>query len=188
MKITLSANGQASLLLLAVPVLCALTSISTAQTQSAATTVILVRHAEKHATPATDPSLTSEGETRARSLARILAQAGVKAVLTSQYLRTRETARPTADAAAVTAVVVPLEPDPADRRKISQQSINALVAGIHRYSGETVLVVGHSNTVPLVIAALGGGQVPEIPETEFDNMFVLTLLDKGKAKVTHLKY
>ncbi|MEP7273398.1 MAG: phosphoglycerate mutase family protein [Acidobacteriota bacterium] len=176
------------LLLLAVGTLAGLGQVSSGQTPFRPTTVFLVRHAEKQATPAADPSLTSDGELRAKNLARALSKAGVKAIFTSQFLRTKETARPLAEAASVAPVVISIQPDPSDRRKISEQSIRNLVDGIYLNAGGAVLVVGHSNTVPLVIAALGGGQVSEIPETEFDNLYVVTIYEKGKAKVAQLKY
>lgn len=159
-----------------------------AQSSFKATTVILVRHAEKQATPPGDPPLSTEGELRAKTLAHILGSAGVKAVFTSQFIRTRDTARPLAEAVGVAPVVVSVEPDPSDRRKISERSVRNLLDGIYQHEGETILVVGHSNTLGLVISALGGGGIAEIPETEYDNLFVVTVYEKGKARVTRLKY
>src|SRR5690242_13430172 len=70
------------------------------------TTVILVRHAEKAAEPANDPPLTSEGEARARDLWLAVKEAGVTAVITTQFARTRATAQPTASALSITPEVV----------------------------------------------------------------------------------
>jgi hypothetical protein len=42
--------------------------------------------------------------------------------------------------------------------------------------------------VPEIIAALGGPQYPNIPETEYDNLFVVTVYRTGKVKVLRMKY
>jgi hypothetical protein len=42
--------------------------------------------------------------------------------------------------------------------------------------------------VPEIIAALGGPTFPTIPETEFDNLYIVTVYRTGKAKVVKLKY
>jgi hypothetical protein len=48
--------------------------------------------------------------------------------------------------------------------------------------------VGHSNSIPDVIKMLGGDVTPVIDEKKFDDLFIVTVYAKGKAKVTHLKY
>lgn len=152
------------------------------------TTVFLVRHAEKQTTPSGNPPLTSNGKARARSLARILNKAGIRAIFTSQFVRTMETARPLGDATKVALTVVPVEPDPSDPNKVTEQSIKDLVDRIHQRSGESILVIGHTNTIPQVIKMLGGDLIPNIPETEFDNLFVVIVYEKDKARVIQLKY
>jgi broad specificity phosphatase PhoE len=152
------------------------------------TTVFLVRHAEKQTTPPGDPPLTNNGKARARSLARILSKAGIRAIFTSQFQRTRETARPLAEAMGAVPTVVPIQPDPSDPNKVAEQSIKDVIDRIHQHSGEPVLIVGHTNTIPPVIGMLGGDLIPDIPETEFDNLFLVTVYEKDKAKVVQLKY
>ena len=51
-----------------------------------------------------------------------------------------------------------------------------------------MLVVGHSNSIPNVIKMLGGDTVPTIDERKHDDLFIVTVYAKGKAKVTQLKY
>src|ERR1044071_2972996 len=68
-----------------------------------ATTVVLVRHAEKAADPREDPPLLESGNTRAQELARILEPVGIKAIYTSQFLRTKQTAEPLAKQLGITA-------------------------------------------------------------------------------------
>ena len=165
-----------------------MTVAAVAQTSFTPTTVIFVRHAEKQDVPGPDPALSPVGQERAKNLSRILASTGIKAVYTSQYIRTKETGRPTAEAAGISLSEVRLEPDPHDRRKLAQSSINGLLDGVYQYEGHTVLVVGHTNTIGLLIGALGGGSVDEISESDYGNLFVVTIFAKGKANVTRLKY
>lgn len=63
------------------------------------------------------------------------------------------------------------------------KQVSELVAS----SAGSVLIVGHSNTVPELIKALGGDIVPAIDDATYDDLFVVTLYAKGKAKVAHLK-
>jgi hypothetical protein len=76
---------------------------------SSTTTVIVVRHAEKATGQGDDPHLSAAGEARARALARALEDAGITAVITTQWVRTAETAEPTARAVGVTPEVVPVK-------------------------------------------------------------------------------
>jgi hypothetical protein len=57
-----------------------------------------------------------------------------------------------------------------------------------QHSGQTIFIAGHNNTVPEIIEALGGPKYPTIPETEYDNLFVVTVYRTGKAKVVKMKY
>jgi broad specificity phosphatase PhoE len=152
------------------------------------TTIYLVRHAEKQTAPPNDPPLTEAGLARAANLAGLLKPLGIKAVFTSQFLRTKETARPLAEAVGATPIVVDMISDRSAPGGIAERSIKALVERILEHRGEAILVVGHSNTLPLIIQGLGGGPVPEIPETEFDNLFVLTISEKGGVALVRRKY
>jgi hypothetical protein len=57
-----------------------------------------------------------------------------------------------------------------------------------QHSAQTIFIAGHNNTVPEIVAALGGPQYPTIPETEYDNLFIVTIYRTGKAKVVKMKY
>jgi phosphohistidine phosphatase SixA len=162
-------------------------TLSTEETFKA-TTVFLVRHAEKAAAPAQDPPLLEAGNVRSQQLARILGKAAIKAIYTSQFLRTKQTAEPLAKQTGISITTMPIRMDPSNPREVSQQSIRELTERVYEAKGESVLIVGHSNTVPEVIRMLGGDIVPTIDEKEFDDLFIVTVLGKGKAKVTHLKY
>ena len=151
-------------------------------------TVFLVRHAEREAEPRADPPLKKEGAARAVELARILGDAGVKTIITSQFVRTKSTAEPLATKSGVTATVISLKLNPSNPRQIAEESTREVVSKILEKPGENVLVVGHSNSIPDVIKMLGGDVVPTIDEQKFNNLFVVTIYAKGKAKVAHLKY
>jgi broad specificity phosphatase PhoE len=152
------------------------------------TTVFLVRHAEKAASPPEDPPLVEAGSARSQDLARTLGKAGIKAIYTSQFLRTRLTAEPLAKLLGIASTTMPLKMSAANPREVSQESVKEVVEKIYQRPGESALVVGHSNSIPEVIRALGGDVVPKIDEKEFDDIFIVTVHAKGKAKVTHLKY
>ncbi|HEX2205527.1 MAG TPA: phosphoglycerate mutase family protein [Longimicrobium sp.] len=139
-----------------------------AAAQEEATVVILVRHAEKVTVDPNDrdPALTAAGETRARALAQALEGAGVDAVITTQFQRTRNTAKPVADALGITPAVIASGPN------LLAQIAEAVRT---RHAGQTVLVVGHSNSVPGTIEALGGPKVAEICESQYANLFVMVL-------------
>jgi phosphohistidine phosphatase SixA len=152
------------------------------------TTVFLVRHAEKAPNPPEDPPLLESGNIRSQELARILGKAGIKAIYTSQFLRTKQTAEPLAKHLGIAATTIPIKMSASNPREISKQSISEIVEKVFERAGDNVLIVGHSNTVPEVIRGLGGDAVPTIDEKEFDDLFVVTVYSKKKAKVTHLKY
>lgn len=141
------------------------------------TTVILLRHADRNVPDPDDPDphLNQAGKKRAQVLPHVIGKSGVKAVYTSSYIRTQETARPFLDA---NPGLPAMQMDEASEIKDDILSNRA---------GQTVLVVGHSDSVPDLINQLGGGIV-EIKEKEYDNLFVLTVVAIGKAKVVRLKY
>jgi broad specificity phosphatase PhoE len=148
--------------------------------QSAAPiTVLLVRHAEKAATPADDPPLTAEGEARARDLLDVVRDARVSAIITTQFARTRGTARPAA---------VPLGISPEVVTAGGATHAQDVAAAIRKHAGQTVLVVGHSNTIPAIIEALGAKRPAAICDPEYDNLYVVTIDGGGKAGVVHSKY
>lgn len=131
--------------------------------------VILVRHAEKAAEPANDPPLTPAGVQRARDLAAALKEAGVDAVVTTQFERTRATAAPLVAQLGITPQVVRASGSTASHAQEVAAAVRALPAG------QTVLVVGHSNTIPSIIAALGGPRLPDLCDPQYATLFVLSL-------------
>jgi len=140
-----------------------------AQPDAPATVVLLVRHAEKAAQPADDPSITPDGRPRAEALAGVIRDAHPTAIITTQLRRTVDTAKPSAIAIGVTPEVVAVSAGN------TQQNAVEVAAAVRKHAGETVLVVGHGNTVPQIIAALGGPKLPDICEPVYDELFVLVL-------------
>jgi phosphohistidine phosphatase SixA len=158
------------------------------QDEFKATTVFLIRHAEEADAPPEDPPLNEKGILRARELSRMLAGAGVKAIYTSQFLRTKQTGEHLAKQLGVAVTPLSLKMSPSNPRQVSEQSIAEIVNKIYERPGDAALVVGHSNTVPEVIKMLGGDVVPKIDEKRFDDLFIVTIYAKGKAKVVQMKY
>jgi len=147
------------------------------------TTVILVRHAEKAQSPPNDPPLTAAGQQRAQALAVDLADAGVAAVVTSEFQRTQQTGAPLAAARGVTPRVIAIGSES------PQQNADAVVqAVLASHRGQTVLVVGHSNTIPLIIERLGVAAVISIPDNDFDNLFIVTVPARGSAHLVRAQY
>jgi broad specificity phosphatase PhoE len=148
----------------------------------ATTTMIFVRHAEKALTPVDDPALSPEGQARAAELARQLVDAdvvaGIDAVYATPYRRTVETARPVADALGLEVNHY----DPA----AEEEELDRIV---RKHKGKIILIVGHSNTVPTLIAELGASKlVPPIAESEYDNIYLVSIPWFGKTKTIRLRY
>jgi broad specificity phosphatase PhoE len=146
------------------------------------TTVLLVRHAER-AEGGDDPSLNATGQARAEELARVAADAGVVAIYSSQYHRNTETAAPLAERLGLPVTVVELvNGRPRDAMKELAARIRA------EHAGQTVLVVGHSNTVPMLVQELGADRWPELLHEDYDDLFVVTVRPGGGAQWLHLHY
>ncbi len=135
--------------------------------QAAPTVVILVRHAEKGALPANDPPLTEAGVARARALVAALADARIDAVIATPTVRTRETARAVAEPRGLTIETVALA--------AKEAHVGAVAEAVRRHTGQTVLVVGHSNTVPAIITVLGGPKLADLCDDQYSNLFTLIL-------------
>lgn len=148
----------------------------------ATTTIIFVRHAEKAAVSGDDPGLSEAGRERVAELTRQLVDAdvvaGVDAIYVTQYRRTQETAQPLADA-----LDLPVSRyDAADTEAVLETILK-------QHKGKIILVVAHSNTVPVLIANLGASKkVPAIAEDEFDNIYIISIPWFGKTKTIRLRY
>lgn len=128
--------------------------------------VVLVRHGEKQAQPADDPSLSEAGVARAQALAESLAHTTPGTIIVSTRKRTVETAAVVARRAGITPVVIALDGGAATH-------IAAVAAAVRQASG-VVLVVGHSNTIPAIVGALGGPKLPDLCDASYATMYLLT--------------
>src|SRR2546427_1484140 len=139
---------------------------------SAQPVVVIVRHAEKAANGGNDPDLSSPGRERAEALARILKDSGITAIFTSEFKRTQETAAPTATSAHVTPTAV------------AAKDTAGLVAKLHELNGNA-LVVGHGDTIPNIIKALGINSPINIPDEDYSELLIVTLGDKPQLFRLH---
>jgi phosphohistidine phosphatase SixA len=129
-------------------------------------TVYLVRHAEKADDGTNDPPLMQEGVDRANTLADMLADKGIVAIITSKLQRTVQTAAPLAKK---------LE-NQATATAISTE--DGVVSKVRATKGN-VLVVHHSDSVPKIIRKLGGPKLSTICESVYDRFFSLELAGKS---------
>lgn len=148
-----------------------------------ATTVYLVRHAEKATTPPDDPPLTSEGAARAAALADVLAEAGVGAVYSSQYRRAHDTVAPLAERLGLDVTVLEITGPSVDEtlraqaRQIASENV-----------GRSAAVAGHSNTIPTMISELVGEPMEDLDESEYGDLFVVTIQPDGSAQLERRRF
>jgi phosphohistidine phosphatase SixA len=143
--------------------------VSLAASAAAQQTVFVVRHAERADTAAgaaptmaADPELSDAGRARAESLAAALKDAKVVAIFATEFKRTQATAAPLAKALGLQVTT------------ISSKEPAKLIEAV-KTAGGSVLVVGHSNTVPAIVKDLGVAAPITVGDAEYDNLFVVTI-------------
>ncbi len=147
-----------------------------AQQQPPITTFILVRHAEKANDGSKDPSLSEEGDQRAIELANVLGTTSVDAIYSTPFRRTESTVAPLAAAKSVkVATYQAMKGEEMDK-----------IFNMHR--GGTVVLSGHSNTTPWVASYFTGKEYPDFDDADYDNLIVLSIVEKGNAKAVWLNY
>jgi broad specificity phosphatase PhoE len=125
-----------------------------------------------------DGVLSEAGEARARVLARLLGDAGITAIYTSDRKRTNQTAQPLAESLHITPTIVS-----------GQDQVEATIRLVRaRHDKGSVLIVGHSNTVPRLLKALGHSDEVAIGEREHDDIFVVLPIGDGRTTVVRLNY
>lgn len=139
------------------------------EARPATTTVYLVRHAEKKIDSGKDPALTAQGEFRAKFLAKMFEQIQLDTVYSTDTIRTRDTAQPTAKSQGLEVVLY-------GARDVNYPEF---LASNH---GKTVLVVGHSNTIPAFVNGLLDEQkYTELDEAQYDSLFVVDIIGQQKS-------
>ena len=140
-----------------------------------AVVVYLVRHAEKADDGTDDPPLALAGQIRVQTLRTLLTDAAVTHVHTTDFKRTRDTARPFAEDAGVAPSIY----DPRD--------LEALAADVRATPGRH-FVAGHSNTTPQLVNALGGDPSHAIDEMEYDRLYIVVIQPGQPALTTLLRF
>jgi 2,3-bisphosphoglycerate-dependent phosphoglycerate mutase len=148
----------------------------------ATTTILFVRHAEKLAVEDDDPSLSEAGTRRVAELTRQLVDAdvvaGIDAIYATPFKRSQETVQPIADV-----LSLPI------RTYDAEDTNHVLKKILKKHKGKIILVVGHSDTLPTLIANLGASKkVPRIAESEYDNIYIVSIPWFGKTKTIRLRY
>jgi len=105
-----------------------------------------------------DPDLLPEGQRAAQALAGRFERGGLRAIYVSDFRRTRQTAAPLA----ARLRLIPIVYDPADTP--------GLIARV-RAGPQPALIVGHSNTVPDIIEALGGARPAPLVHADFGDLW-----------------
>jgi broad specificity phosphatase PhoE len=144
-------------------------------------TLILVRHAEKASQTEADPVLSDAGTQRAKDLAVALADAHVGTIFATQFARTQLTAAPLAAATSKRPVVIAATSAP-------DYAANMAAAIRGAPAGDVVLVVGHSNTLASIIAALGGPKLPNLCDSQYSMMLILEMSGTGPPRLIRTHY
>lgn len=145
--------------------------------QDSVTTLFLVRHAEKVKDGSNDPILTPEGEARAHDLMYILKYVELDAIFSTPYKRTQQTVLPTAK----------------DKNLKIQNykpgNRGFLEAILNSHPGGTVLIVGHSNTIPVLANELAGRENYEnLNDATYDNLFIAHIHSNGQTKIIRMRF
>jgi broad specificity phosphatase PhoE len=128
-------------------------------------TYYLIRHAEKEIIANKNPSLTSIGELRAQAWADVFREIKFDVIYSTDYKRTKATARPTAIKNNLELIIY--HPRNIDIEKFKKDT-----------KGKTVLIVGHSNTIPNFVNQLIGQK--KYTDIEDDNNGNLYIVELGK--------
>jgi 2,3-bisphosphoglycerate-dependent phosphoglycerate mutase len=137
----------------------------------AQSTVFVVRHAEK-ADGTKDPDLSEAGRARADALSKTLKDAKITAIYATEFKRTQQTGAPVAKALGLSVTTLPA-------------SDNAALATKLRGAKGSSLVIGHGNTIPDLIKALGSSEQINIADNDYDNLFVVLLDEKPRLIRLH---
>ncbi|MGA9573881.1 MAG: histidine phosphatase family protein [Lysobacterales bacterium] len=125
-------------------------------------TLYLVRHAEKLADDGDDPALTNAGRHRSEQLANWLRDKGITDIWSSDYRRSRDTARPLASSLGLDLTLY----DPANLPALAR---------VLRENRHNALIVGHSNTTPDLARLLCVCFIRDMDDSDYDQLIVITI-------------
>ncbi|MDQ3228626.1 MAG: histidine phosphatase family protein [Pseudomonadota bacterium] len=141
---------------------------------TAGATFIVIRHAEKVLGDSKDPPLTATGQARAEALVASLSREPLEAAYATAFRRTQQTATPSARSHQLPIITYDAK---LPATQFAEQLKQAHTTG-------TVLVVGHSNTVPDIAAALCVCTVPRMDDTEYDRRMIIHVAPNGAPRLT----
>ena len=145
---------------------------------TAGITYVVVRHAEKATDDPRDPALSEAGQARAMALARRFADIPLTAAYATAYKRTQQTAAPSAKASGIAVTTY-------DASRPFSTFVSELRAA---HAHGTILIVGHSNTVPAIVAALCACKVSPMGESDYDRLYEVTIDATGRATLAQRTY
>lgn len=142
------------------------------------TTFILIRHAEKANDGTSDPPLSSEGEERAKRLVPMLKNEKVDAIYSTKFNRTRSTVKALAESKNLSVQIY------------ENMKSEDLLQLVDKYKGGTIVIAGHSNTIPAIANLLTGkDEYKTFADTDYGNLLIVSVVTTGKdSKVTWLAY
>ena len=146
------------------------------------TTFILVRHAEREVgqgsmAPGKDPNLSEDGMKRAERLVSVFSKTKIDVVYSTPFIRTRKTVEPLAQSKSLT--VKEYEPN----------KLEAIDQMLRDHEGKTILVCGHSNTIPKIANHLSkSGNLNDFDDTEYGNILIVTISKSNLSKIIWLTY
>ncbi len=136
---------------------------------SCETTIYLVRHAEKATGP--NPNLLPAGEVRAQTLSQLLADKKINQVLTTDSNRTRQTAQPTAGRFNLPLTIY------------GKDTIPGFVASLKNSWGKNILIVSHSETIPVIVQEFGYNL--QSPITGFNRLIIIKRKKGNPVEMTY---
>lgn len=164
-------------LALLLPVLAGCSLSIGGRAETAGATFIVVRHAEK-VDASHDPDVSPAGKARAQALAERLHGRDLVAIYATEFKRTGQTVAPTATAHGLPVTVYPAAQPAAE--------LAAALKAAHPRG--VVLIAGHSNTVPGIVAALCGCETIPMPDHEYDRLSAVHVDAKGRARLDSGRY
>lgn len=142
------------------------------------TTFILVRHSEKADDGTRNPPLNEKGKKRSENLAALLNNQNIAALYSTPFKRTKETLQPIGEGKNLE--VLTYDPYAKD---VWLKEVNA------KHLGGTVVIGGHSNTIPnLANILIGEEKFSQFDESDYSNLIIIVTSEVGKGKLVRLTY